>query len=171
MSLQQEVGVCNGDVNGVGCAEVNNSGTMGNPNDLVNCYNITNFGGTAPFFLDTVRFWMGESISLPSDLSVRVWAGTVDGGASGQPLRTQNLDTYGFGENTVQLETPLEVATEEVCIGLFSMTLMDGLRVRTEPGNGDQSFVQAPACGADTFTSLEAFGISANFCMEAFAFA
>jgi hypothetical protein len=171
LSLQLDVGVCDGDSSEeVGCTDP--GGTIGNPSDFANCYNITNYGGTAPFVLDTVRFWIGTIIPLPSDLSVRAWAGTVVGGPSDMVLLTQNLTTYEFGENTVQLEAPLEVATEEICIGLFSTSLTDAVVVRTGTGmgNGDQSFIKFPECEVDTFTTLEALGGSLNFCIEAFAF-
>ena len=143
---------------------------MGNPNDAVNCYDISTIGESPPFTIDAVRFWLGDSIPLPGDLSVRIWSGTVQEGPSDEILLNQELNNFVFGENTANLDTPIEIDTNEVCIGLFSENIMDGLRVQAEQGDGDQSFTLAPECGVDEFGSLSSFGFSLNYCIEALVF-
>jgi hypothetical protein len=167
LSLQSVVGECSGDFNGVGCADTDGSGSRGNPNDIVNCYDVTEFGGSAPFSFESVSFWIGDSVPLPSDLSIRLWTGSVDGGPTDEILLTQEISGYGIGGNTFALVSSLVIVSNEVCVGLVSTTITDGLRVQTEMGPGDRSFVLAPNCGAEEFTSLVGFGISANFCIEA----
>jgi hypothetical protein len=170
LSLQDIVGVCGGAPNGIGCA--NEPVTMGNPNDLVNCYNITNFGGFAPYFVDAVTFWVGNSIDLPGDMSVRIWNGSTGGGPTSL-LFNQSIPTgdYRIGKNTFNLGTDVEIASEEVCIGVFSMALMDGLRIQAELGEGDQSYILAPNCGIVAFAPLnEQVLTNTNFCIEASVF-
>jgi hypothetical protein len=166
--LQSEVGVCGGDTSGVGCADIAGNGSEGNPNDIVNCYDVTEFGGSAPFSLESVRFWIGDSVPLPSDLSIRLWNGTVDGGPTDEILLTQELSVYDIGENTVDLNSSLDIVSNEICVGLFSANITEGLRIQTENGLGDKSFVLAPNCGAEEFTSLLGFGLGGTFCIEAF---
>ena len=78
LTLQAQAGVCSGTGGEYGCAGFN--GDSGNPNDLLNCYDVTSIGGTAPFVIHSVRFWIGSSVALPDDLSVIVY-----NSASGAP--------------------------------------------------------------------------------------
>jgi len=168
LSLQNEVGICQADVNGVGCAAVEADGTGGNPNDLVNCFNITDFGGTTPYFIDSVRFWLPDTIPLPLDLSVTVW-NNGGNGPIGSPIYREEVFGFAPGENFFPL-SPTEFDASLICIGLFSGTATSGLRVLTEPGDGDQSFVLAPACNVLQFCPLEQVAPQFDFCIEASIF-
>jgi hypothetical protein len=171
LSLQNEVGVCDGTSEGIGCADSGGLGISGNPNDLVNCFNVTDFGASIPFFLDGIRFWIGDSIPLPSDLSIRVWEGLPSLGPSGgEPIFSQQVESFAFAENVVELTMTLELFTTGICVGVFSEDPSSALRVRTEPGRGDNSFTMAPDCGAPDFEPLESFGVSQDYCIEAFIF-
>jgi hypothetical protein len=167
LTLQAQAGVCsNADTNGIGCAETEGTGNGGNPNDLVNCYDVTSIGGTAPFVIDQVRFWIGTSIPLPTDLSVRVFSSAS--GAPSTQIGSQALSGYVTGANTFPLTTPITVTTNQFCIGINSQNANDGLRIQNEVGSGSQSFVLAPQCQATSFTSLQAFQLPAQLCIEAF---
>ena len=170
LSLLNQTGVCGGGVSGIGCADLTGNGTQGNPNDLVNCFNISDFGGTAPFFVDSVRFWTGQSIPLPSDLNIRIWDRSVGGTPTGNPIITQAIFNYTIGENNFKIDPPVQITTDNVCIGLYSATIADGLRIRAEPGTGADSFARSPACGANQFTQLTSLGLKLNFCIEAHVF-
>ena len=87
------------------------------------------------------------------------------------PLLEQPLDSFTFGENTVELTTPLEITVTGICAGVLSENISQGLRVRTEPGEGggDNSFIMAPNCDINDFLPLsELTAISQNYCIEAF---
>ena len=176
LSYQNVTGVCAGATDGIGCADIDGTGTQGNPNDIVNCFDVTEFvGGPEPFFIDGVRFWIGESIPLPTDLSIRIWEGSPDGGPTmGElPLVQQplDMDSIGFGANTVELNEPFQLNTTGICVGAFSEDPMEGLRIRTEPleGGGDNSFIRAPSCSINDFTPLGMItAIMQNYCIEAF---
>jgi hypothetical protein len=159
--------VCNGELNGVGCSD--NFGNRGNPNDLVNCFNVTEFGAFIPFFVESVRFFTGEAtVALPPDLKIRVWDGTTATGPTGDPLLTQQIFGFVSGENNFALDEPLEIGTEQVCIGLFSESPTAALRIRGEVGTGLQSYIKAPVCGAEDFVlGGSAFGNPLDFCIEA----
>jgi hypothetical protein len=166
-------GICGASIGDFGCANLDGMGNSGNPNDAVNCFDVTDFGGSPPFFVSSVRFWLGTSIRLPADLEIRAWNGTVATGPTTTLLYSEELSGYVQGENTVQLLEPLEVLTDEFCIGLASQTVTDGLRVGTEAGSGVSSFVIAPVCGGPDFTALSQLtevGFSLDLCIEALVF-
>ena len=60
------------------------------------------------------------------------------------------------------------IPTAEFCVGLNSENVTEGLRIQNEVGNGTESFVRAPQCGATVLTSLDEFGLPVRFCIEAF---
>jgi hypothetical protein len=91
LSLQTEVGTCNGDVDERGCVDSEGHGVSGNPNDHVNCYNIADFGSTSFFQLEKMRIWI--TVPLPSDLSVKLFYCTKATGLSAKTLK-QDTDTY-----------------------------------------------------------------------------
>lgn len=166
-------GFCGASIGDFGCANLDEQGNQGNPNDAVNCFNVADFGGSPPFFVSSVRFWLGSSIRLPADLELRVWNGTVADGPGPILLYSEELLGFVQGENNVQLQDAFEVLTNEVCIGLASETVTDGLRVRTENGSGASSFVVAPVCGGPTFTALSDLtdvGFRLDLCIEAQVF-
>ena len=141
----------------------------GNPNDLVNCFDITDIGGSAPFSLDTVRFWIGSSSDLPPDLSVRIWS-AIDGSPA-MVLHEESISQFTFGVNTFDLESPAEIEASEFCVGLSSKDPMGGLRIQTEnPSNagGASSFLFSPQCGVAEFTALETIPLRGSLCIEAF---
>jgi hypothetical protein len=170
LSYQNEVGVCNGLLTGVGCADNAGVGERGNPNDIVNCFNVTEFGAFIPFFVESVRFFTSESLSLSPDLKIRVWDGTTTGGPIGDPLLTQEIFGFVVGENNFALDEPFEIGTEQICIGLFSETPTAGLRIRGEDGTGLQSYLKAPVCGAQDFVTTASVGAALDLCIEASLF-
>jgi hypothetical protein len=157
-------------LNGLGCIDNAGIGNRGNPNDIVNCFNVTEFGAFIPFFVESVRFFTGEPITLPPDLKIRVWDGTATAGPTGDPLLTQEIFGFVFGENNYALDEPLEIGTEQVCIGLFSETPNAGLRIRGEESTGLQSYLKAPACGAADFVTTASTGVPLDLCIEAHVF-
>jgi len=169
LSLQNTVGVCLGSTNGIGCSQSSNANAIGNPNDLVNCFDVTDVGGDAPFSLDGIRFWIGTSIELPPDLGVRVWSST-----DGSPdilLQEQSLTGYVIGENTFDLTTPINIESNEFCVGVFSENPMGALRIQNDPtalSEGSESFILAPQCGVGEFSSIEALKLQGSLCIEAF---
>jgi hypothetical protein len=141
----------------------------GNPNDIVNCFDVKDIGGQAPFSLNAVRFWIGTSIDLPADLSIRVWSSVS--GSPGTQLREQSLTGYTKGLNRFDLSTPLEITSDEFCVGLFSIDPTGGLRIQNEEtaaAGGLASFVLAPQCGVMVFTPLQTLTLIGSLCIEAF---
>jgi hypothetical protein len=172
LSFQDVPGVCNGPANGVGCASVDPNTEMagGNPNDIVNCFNIDQFDVSIPFQLETVRFWIGESAALPTDLKINVFAGTsADGPMDGVMLYTEELFGYTFGENTADLGMDLMIFQEEFCVGISSTDANSGLRIQTDITGemNDASYLKSPACGIEQFQSLTDAGLMNDFCIEA----
>jgi len=157
-------------LNGVGCTDIAGVGNRGNPNSFANCFNVTEFGALIPFSVESVRFFTGEPIPLPPDLKIRVWDGTTTDGPTGDPLLTQEIFGYVFGENNFALDEPLEIGTEQVCIGLFSEAPTAGLRIRGEESTGLLSYLKAPVCGAPEFVTSASIGLPVNLCIEAHVF-
>eukprot|EP00529_Nitzschia_sp_RCC80_P011030 CAMPEP_0113455824 /NCGR_PEP_ID=MMETSP0014_2-20120614/8572_1 /TAXON_ID=2857 /ORGANISM="Nitzschia sp." /LENGTH=639 /DNA_ID=CAMNT_0000347261 /DNA_START=413 /DNA_END=2332 /DNA_ORIENTATION=- /assembly_acc=CAM_ASM_000159 len=197
LTYQNEPGVCSGSASGIGCAgEASGSDMGGNPNTLLNCYDVTSFTtidesdataeGTSSSTiveLKEVTFWIGESSDLPRDLSVRVWD-SVDGTIASGPnnlLFEQDVLEYSAGENTIFLD----VATGDdslipengvVCVGVYSESVEDGLRIQTESPPADDSgapvdpvgsFLMTPSCGLTDFTSLSDLTVRGGLCIEA----
>eukprot|EP00529_Nitzschia_sp_RCC80_P011139 CAMPEP_0113484580 /NCGR_PEP_ID=MMETSP0014_2-20120614/24034_1 /TAXON_ID=2857 /ORGANISM="Nitzschia sp." /LENGTH=630 /DNA_ID=CAMNT_0000378185 /DNA_START=162 /DNA_END=2054 /DNA_ORIENTATION=- /assembly_acc=CAM_ASM_000159 len=198
LTYQNEPGVCSGSASGIGCAgEASGSDMGGNPNTLLNCYDVTSFtivdDESDPTAEDTnsstivelkeVTFWIGESSDLPRDLSVRVWD-SVDGTIGSGPnnlLFEQDVLDYSAGKNTIFLD----VATGDdslipengvVCVGVYSESVEDGLRIQTESPPADDSgapvdpvgsFLMTPSCGLTDFTSLSDLTVRGGLCIEA----
>ena len=162
--------MCNGLLDGVGCTDNTGVGDRGNPNNLANCFNVTEFGAFIPFFVESVKFFTAEPIPLPPDLKIRVWDGTTTDGPTGDPLLTQEIFGYVFGENNFALHEPLEIGTEQVCIGLFSEAPTAGLRIRGEESTGLVSYLKAPVCGAADFITTATIGRPVDLCIEAHVF-
>jgi hypothetical protein len=168
LSLQASFGVCAvNSTNGIGCARTS-SGAAGNPNDIVNCFDVKALGGSAPFSLDAVRFWIGTSVALPADLLVRAWT-SVDG-RPGTVLHEQALVGFLPGMNMFNLTNPPEIQSDTFCVGVASEDTSSGLRIQNEAdlGGGFQSFILSPRCGVDEFQTLSNLTFSGSFCIEAF---
>jgi hypothetical protein len=180
LTYQGVPGVCSGSVSGIGCAgeapPSTTGGTMGgNPNTLLNCFDVTTFvatagqsagigapnsgsmtgtGNTTVIQLKEVRFWIGESSDLPPDLSVRVWD-SVDGTVESGPNRLlfeQDVLKYSVGENTVLLDTAAGDDTlippdGVVCVGVYSESIEHGLRIQTEASPDDADAIVGPSTG------------------------
>ncbi|KAG7369274.1 hypothetical protein IV203_032017 [Nitzschia inconspicua] len=168
LSAQQTPGVCNGPSNGVGCASESQEMQGGNPNDIVNCYSAAATGLSPPFQLTAVRFWMGDSTVPPVELSIVVWAGTVEFGPTTTNLYSQPLHGYAPGENTAQLTETLLIFDAEFCVGVKSTSMTDGLRIQTDVGqSGSSSYLMSPRCGVPEFKSLGEIASPGDFCIEA----
>ncbi|KAL3919488.1 MAG: hypothetical protein SGILL_003727 [Bacillariaceae sp.] len=169
LSNQGTPGTCSGPSNGVGCASESQEMQGGNPNDIVNCFDVTTLGLTAPFELKAVRFWVGDSSLPPADLSIQVWQRSADGaGPSDTNLYNQDLVGYIPGANTATLTTPLTVTDQEFCVGVKSASMTDGLRIQTDSGTTDgASYIKSPRCGLPDFTSLNEIAGPGDFCIEA----
>ena len=173
LTFQEIPGVCNGPVNGVGCASVDpdTNEPGGNPNAIVNCFNINEFEVTIPLQLESIRFWIGESAALPPDLRINVYAGTqANGPMDNIILYSEELFGYVLGENLVDLDTPLLVFQEQFCVGVASIAPDGGLRIKTDVSGemDDGSYLKASACGINEFQSLNDVGLMNDFCIEAF---
>jgi len=174
LTLQDIAGVCSGPVNGIGCASIDPNTNMagGNPNDIVNCFDVNEFDITIPFFLDTVRFWIGDSnVAVPTSLGMKVFAGTVaDGPMEGVVLYSQDITTgYAAGENSADLDMDLMIFQDQFCVGISSTATDSGLRIQTDTtGRMDEaSYLKSPACGIEKFQSLSDAGLMDDFCIEA----
>ncbi|OEU19342.1 hypothetical protein FRACYDRAFT_235389 [Fragilariopsis cylindrus CCMP1102] len=172
LSFQDVPGVCNGPTNGIGCASVDpDTETVGgNPNDIVNCFNIDLFDVSIPFQIESVRFWIGESAAVPTDLKINVFAGNAaDGPMESVLLYTEEVFGYTFGENTADLSMDLMIFQEEFCVGISSTDANSGLRIQTDNKNevNDGSYLKSPACGIEQFQSLTDVGLTNDFCIEA----
>lgn len=168
LSVQEKVGVCSGPSNGVGCASESQEVQGGNPNDIVNCFDVTSVGLTAPFQLTAVRFWVGDSSLPPADLSIQVWEGFIASGPTNN-LYSQLLTGYVPGENTAQLSATLLIFEVEFCVGVKSESLTGGLRVQTDGGSSDRaSYLMSPRCGLPEFKALGDIAGPGDFCIEAF---
>ena len=172
LTLQNQAGVCGEGTGDFGCANLQGEGDAGNPNDIANCFDVRDFGGTPPFFVNSVRFWMGPSIPVPPDLKLRVWDGTVANGPTGNVKFSQDISGTGYvqGVNTYDLSTPVQINANEVCVGVQSENPDFGLRLETEEGSGTESYIVAPICGGPDFVSLRDLtvnGFLLNFCIEA----
>ena len=199
LTYQSQPGVCSGSASGIGCAgEATGSDMGGNPNTLLNCYDVTSFatvdeGDTITTTgtntsrvveLKEVKFWIGESSDLPRDLSVRVWD-SVDGTIGSGPnnlLFEQDVLDYSVGENTIFMDVAsgdgsLIPENGVVCVGVYSESVQDGLRIQTEspPADVDTgdtvdpvgSFLMTPSCGLTEFTSLADLTVRGGLCIEA----
>jgi hypothetical protein len=168
LSLQQQIGVCSGPSNGVGCASESDGMQGGNPNDIVNCFSVTEIGLSPPFQLTATRFWVGDSAVPPEDLSIQVWAGTVADGPTAINLYSQALNGFVSGENTVRLDETLLLFDAEFCVGVRSDSMDDGLRIQTDGGQSDHSsYLMSPRCGLPEFKSLGDIAGPGDFCIEA----
>jgi hypothetical protein len=168
LSLQDTQGICNGPANGVGCASETDEMKGGNPNDIVNCFNVESVGLSAPFRLSAIRFWIGDSSGAPSDLKLRVWEGTVSGGPSMNVLHTQDLVGFAVGENNAVVNSDVLIFETEFCVGVTSTSMDDGLRIQTDSGQvNSASWLMSPRCGLPEFQTLAGIGVVGDFCIEA----
>ena len=171
MTYQEVVGTCNGPANGIGCSteDPNNDAPSGNPNDIVNCFNVTNFGVSVPFRLDFVRFWIGDSATLVPDLQLNIWVGNTEvGPIANRLIYSEELFGFTVGENLFDVRMGARIRQSDVCIGITSRSTNAGLRVQAEtPGLGENSFLRSPECGIVDFTSLSDLNLNLDFCIEA----
>jgi hypothetical protein len=141
----------------------------GNPNDVVNCFDVSTVGLGAPFQLTAVRFWMGDSTLPPADLSIQVWEGSVATGPSETNIYSQELVGFVSGENTAAVTTTLLIFDQQFCVGVKSASMTDGLRMQTDGGATDSaSYLKSPRCGLPEFKSLNEIAGPGDFCIEAF---
>ena len=170
LSYQNVEGLCGGESNGVGCAnESPDIASSGNPNDVVNCYDVTLFGVEPPFTLDSIRVWIGDSTTLTPDLRLQVWAGNPGGGPiSNRLLYSEELFDYSVGENKFELNMVGLLLQTNICVGITALSANAGLRIQTDNGGaGEASYLRSPECGLDDFISLFDVGLTNDFCIEA----
>ena len=171
LTYQNSAGICGDPGPGVGCAneQPNAENPKGNPNDIVNCYDVTEFGVEIPFGFDSIRFWIGDSTAVPPDLQLKIWVRTPGGGPiSSRLLYSQPLLGHTLGENIFDIDYGALVRQSNICIGVTSTSVDAGLRIQTDPGGvGEASYIRSPACSVDDFTSLFDAGLKNNFCIEA----
>jgi len=169
LSYQNVAGLCGGESNGIGCANDSpDDASSGNPNDIVNCYDVTLFGVEPPFTLDSIRVWIGDSTTLTPDLRVQVWVGNPGGGPiSERLLYSEELFDYSVGENKFDLNM-VGLLQTNICVGVTALSANAGLRIQTDNGGaGEASFLRSPECGLDEFISLFDVGLTNDFCIEA----
>jgi len=112
------------------------------------------------------------SRAVANTLEVIVYEGTEITGTSGvlidNVLYQQALSSYTADKNIHTLTSPVEVTTNTVCVGIFSPETNLGFpHVRNQGGSGTESYILAPFCAVTTPRSIESFGVSLNFCIEA----
>ena len=164
LSNQATPGVCDA-VSAFGCYD--DDGTFGNPQDSVSCFN--NDQISVPFQVHALRFWIGQPPLFPDTLSLRIWSGSAASGPTGM-LYEQVLapGSYVPGENSIFLDSPFEITDEEFCAGVYSGPDTDGYAMYADAGDGKDSFILAPVCGAESFFPLSSIGFNLEYCIEAF---
>mmetsp|Transcript_1006 Transcript_1006/g.2322 ORF Transcript_1006/g.2322 Transcript_1006/m.2322 type:complete len:441 (-) Transcript_1006:163-1485(-) len=172
LTYQDVRGICSGSTNGIGCAsEDPNEQLSGNPNEIVNCYNVTEFDIGIPFQIDAVRVWIGDSSPPPPDLQLNVFAGTKENGPTNDIiLYSQQLFGYTAGENTFAISMDVMIFQTNFCVGVTSRSTNSGLRIQTDGSGEDNeaSYLRSPECGIVNFMSLTNVGLVENaFCIEA----
>ena len=183
MSNLANPGSCSNQVNPnfeIGCSSIDESGSAGNPNDLVTCF--SGVTGT-PVEVNAIRFWLGESAPIPDSLHIRVWSGGnpagPDSSDASAPDVTQQVDVGAlvFGsDNTVTLASTVVISDNEFCVGVHSDAVDDGFRMKTDSGgDGSKSYSFFPSCRNlssfipnDQLAQVEGNNIYATeYCIEA----
>ena len=171
LSYQDQRGICSGAANGIGCASEDPEEQLsGNPNEIVNCFNVTEFGVELPFMIDSVRFWIGSSSPPPPDLELNVFAGTKENGPdSNILLYSQQLFGYTTGINTITTTMDVMIFLSSFCVGVTSRSSDAGLRIQTDDLGiiDNASYLRSPECGIANFTSLGDVGLTNDFCIKA----
>eukprot|EP00578_Thalassiosira_sp_NH16_P001400 CAMPEP_0181136550 /NCGR_PEP_ID=MMETSP1071-20121207/33236_1 /TAXON_ID=35127 /ORGANISM="Thalassiosira sp., Strain NH16" /LENGTH=114 /DNA_ID=CAMNT_0023223253 /DNA_START=93 /DNA_END=437 /DNA_ORIENTATION=+ len=106
-------------------------------------------------------------------MSVRIWSGNEASGPDSSDATSFLYEqvippgTYSTGANTIAMNNPVVINTNEFCAGVFSGPHEDGFVLSTEAGSGTKSYGQGPACEADNFGSLASFEAEGHICIEA----
>lgn len=159
-TLTNDNGVCNRNLTCNG----------GNPQNMVECF--ANATLPPPFHLTQVSYTIGPSPGAPNSLNVEVyqWAGTGPPGALASTVAVGAADRT-VGAHTVNLVTPVELATPSFCIGLGATTLNDGYSIGFSDSSivAGASWVQAPACNLNVFTDTASAAnlVMGNWCIRA----
>jgi hypothetical protein len=165
-TLTNDDGVCN---TAIGCS--NGTGTSGNPQSLVECFR----GATMqpPFWLAEIGYEISSLANDPPppaamNIEVYSWSGTGPPGtlAGSQPVPANGLNT---GRQTITLSNPIEITTQDFCVGLNGTDPNDGFRLlfsETSQEFGVSYFV-ASICGIDNFDAVANIVGPGNWCITA----
>lgn len=163
-SLQNDNGMC--DVNELGCADA--TGTAGNPQDAVECYQSTL---VPPIDVTQVQYAFGDSVPPPAaaDLVIFEWAGP--GNAPGMLVDQIPLDPATdivVGAYDFVLPTPVNLATAGFCVGVSGTDPADGFRLDFADGDAPtgETYLRASACGVANFAEATALTFPGNFCIR-----
>jgi cysteine-rich repeat protein len=101
----------------------------------------------------------------PEDVALEVYSWT--GGGPGALLASQPLSTSDVevGAHTIELSTPLEIQASSFCVGLRANGMFTMSRDPTSSA-GHHSFIEVPACGANTFVPISAATATGNYCIR-----
>lgn len=165
-TLSNDDGMC--DVN-LGCNTNDGSGSSGNPQSLVECFHSAAL--PPPFWLTEISYSIssaGGDQPNALDFEVYAWTGTGPPGAllGSEPVPANGLTA---GPHTIALNNPIEVTTQDFCVGLHGTDPGDGFRILfsdTSQEFGTSYFV-ATSCGVDTFDAVANIVGPGNWCIGA----
>ena len=113
----------------LGCSSNDGTGTSGNPQSIVECFNQIKL--TPPYFVTQVSYGIGTVGAPPPDaleIEVYEWSGSGQPGTllSKTPVAAGDLTA---GPHTVTLAQPVEVKTAGVCVGTAGTNPADGYKM------------------------------------------
>lgn len=163
--LQNHNGVCAAEF---GCSSNDGSGTSGNPQSLVECFNRALL--TPPFYLKNLTYAVGTSTPAPDGLNLEVytWSGSGVPGTRATTVALGPADRTS-GVHTITLATPIEITTPDFCIGIGGTIPDDGYRLQfsTTSTTAGASWFDATTCGTVGFASMDSVVGPGNWCMSA----
>ncbi len=164
-TLQNDNGSCTEEF---GCNSTDGTGTSGNPQSLVECFNTATL--QPPFWLTGMTYSIGLGDPPPDALNLEVyeWSG------AGAPVNRTTLLPLGFGDLTGGLHTVtpnggVQINTQNFCVGLNGIDPNDGFRLlfsNTSTVFGT-SWIDATTCGTVGMTLVSDAVEPGNWCMTA----
>jgi hypothetical protein len=151
----------------IGCGD--ETGTFGNPLDLLECYSANVL---PPLEIVSVEYFLGAfQTPLPDalELVVHEWAGP--GNAPGDLIDSVELDPIieiVSGGYVLVLATPITSDEATFCIGFHGEDPLDGFRVEFTNDDGlvGESWYTAEACNIPDPIELTELSASGNFCIR-----
>ena len=141
---------------GIGCS--NGAGTSGGPNDIV-----VGVTGTSPSFTLISHFYMIFTNISPNITQLNFQALTA---LANPPICTTGGMPWTVGSHTVAINCAVPQA--QFFFGHNQPQTNVGLRwgLDTNSGSAGTSYIQAPSCGANTYTLVDALGFPGNWVMS-----
>jgi hypothetical protein len=144
-------------------------GCGGNPQKLVECFSDATL--TPPFQLTQVTYSIDANLGPADALNIDVyeWAGDGPPGAGIVAIPLQAADMTA-GEHTVDIGIPVELDSADFCIGFTALTPAGaGFALSRSPtvSVAGSSWIQAPPCNLNNFTTNDDVGFAGNYCIGA----